>query len=326
MSAPLELDALLDGLDESLQPIDGEHAQADDKTDDVADDIEQADDTQVDDTKADDAANQTADDTASDEETAEDEGYTIDELDAEEDAGKKDDPKTDTQVETPKADTSGFTPEQRYIYDNLSTVRIADKDGKTYDVKTFAELPADFEFANKKDELAFVNAMQVQELNARDLQGKFQSAQAEKSAQEWKQKENLADQYDINELQESGDLPKFKMKPSDPGFKDSAEAKLIKDILAYKEELNQQNFEKSQKTGTSMRLIGFKEAFIQYKYYGKDKAATTKSPELEAEDKARKNLAKRTTRTTSTDAKETTPRPVLRSSRDLMGYIDSLDI
>lgn len=307
------LDALLDGLDESLQPINAEDVKPKEDVEAAEDEAEEATDEVTDEEVADDEE---------EEKVVDEDGLTIDELEAQEEEEKKE----DAAVAVPKPDTSGFTPEQRFIYDGLPVVGIADKEGKVYNVKTFAELPSDFEFGSKRDEMAFLNAMNAQEHNARELQSNFKSKEAEKSAADWKAKENLADRYDIDELQGSGELAKFdkNITPGSKEFATQPTAKLIKDVMAYKEELNQANYERSQKNGTAMRLVGFKEAFIQYKYY--DKGEKAANPKQKAEDAERKSLAKRTTGTKSTSAAEEKPRPFLSSQRDLMNYIDNLDI
>lgn len=306
-----QLDALLDGLDENLQPLDAENIG---EKEEAKEDTEEKVETEVKETK---------EDTEKSEETEEateksDDGLTLDELEAGEEK--------EEETEKVEPNTTGLTDEQLFIYKGLPSMTVADKGGKIYNVKTYAELPVDFEFANKRDELAFSNALNAQEFNARELQGKYRTTQSEKSAAEWKKTENLADRYDIDELQDSGEMAKFAkdIKPGTKEFSAQPVAKLIKDIMAYKDELNQANYERSQKNGTAMRLVGFKEAFIQYKYY--DKSGKVENPEQKAEDVERKKLAKRTSGAKGTDTSEQKPRPFLRSQRDLMGYIDSLDI
>jgi hypothetical protein len=321
MPQPAELDALLDGLDESLAPLDTSGAVVDDtkkKDDDVEDTSDDTSDTSDKTDAGDDVAD---DDNADDNKDEDDEGFTIGDLDED-----KPDDKPDTTVESTKTDTSGLTPEQRFIYDGLPTISVYDKEGKSYSVKTYAELPADFEFPNKQHELAFINNMNAQENNARELQRTYTQEQVKIQQQEWEAKEQLADKLDIEELQKAGELPKFKVKQSDAGFSDTAEAKLIQSVLNYKDELNKENYERSQKNNTVMRMVGFREAFALYNY--RNKGADTTKPKddkLDAEDKARKNLATRTSKTTSTDAKVTQPRPELRSQRDIYNFIDSLE-
>ena len=305
-----QLDALLDGLDENLQPLDAENIGEKEE---------------VKEEKVETEAEETKEDTEESEDTEEatkkeaEDGLTLDELEA-------DDEKEEEATEKAEPNTTGLTDEQLFIYKGLPTMTVADKEGKVYSVKTYAELPVDFEFANKRDELAFSNALNAQEFNARELQGKYRTSQSEKSAAEWRKTENLADRYDIDELQDSGEIAKFAkdIKPGTKEFSAQPVAKLIKEIMAYKDELNQANYERSQKNGTAMRLVGFKEAFIQYKYY--DKGGKVENPKQKAEDIERKKLAKRTVGAKGTDTSEQKPRPFLRSQRDLMGYIDSLDI
>lgn len=324
-----ELDALLAGLDEGLAPIDPEAGkQADDANKAIAD--AEADDNKADDIAADDKGDD-ADDDAADDDAADDDadkGVSISELES------ADDDKTVEPVkptEPAKADPNGFNPEQRFIYDGLTAVAVQDKEGKVYNVKTYAELPADFEFFNKSQEVAFLSNMNSQELNARELQSKYRSEreteQREAAQKDWNDKEQLADKLDIDELQKAGDFPLFKVRPTDKGFEDSEPAKLMAAVLEYKDELNQAAFERSQEHGITMRIVGFKEALALYNYYDKGgKPAAKKDDAQASEDKARKDLAKRTNKPNGTQTKDAKPRPQLVSSRDINNYIDSLDI
>lgn len=332
---PGELDAMLDGMDESLQPLNPEEAKNAEEANKSAEELEAAknEENLEDEPKLDDDGNPIVEDEPKLDEDGnpivedEDEGVTVSEFEAEgDDPNKK--AEEEKKTEELKPDTSGFSPEQRFIYDGLPTVTTVDKDGKQYQVKTFAELPADFEFANKRDELAFSNAMNAQESNARELQGKFRNNQAEEANKDFIRKEQLADKIDLNELQEAGEFPKFKIKPNEKGFEESAPALLMADVLEYKEELNKAAFERAQKNGTIMRVVGFKEAYDLYRFYdkGEKKAVDTKKKTAQQqEDEQRKGVARRQNKANGSAAKGSEQRPVLHSKRDIDNFIDSLD-
>jgi hypothetical protein len=323
---PNELDALLGGLDESLQPLDGEEAKK------AADAEKSADELKAEEQEA------KKDETNNEEELeaepaldkdgnpiVEDEGITVGEFESEDKEEAKDEKKPEVV-----ADTSSFNPEQRFIYDGLNTVRTVGKDGKIYDVKTNEELPNGygFEFADKATEKIFDNAMTAQENNARDLQQQFRGKQAEAQNADFTRKEQLADKIDLNELQEAGDFPRFKIKPNEKGFEASEPALLITEILEYKEELNKAAYERAQKNGTIMRVVGFKEAYDLYRYYdkGEKKADNTKKADAQKnEDKQRRDVASRTNKANGSAAKGSEQRPALYSKRDIDDYIDSLD-
>src|SRR5580698_10214896 len=85
------------------------------------------------------------------------------------------------KVEVAPVVTDGLSDEAKYIVDNLPTMVARIKDGtgvKELQVKSWTQLPEDVEFASKRDELAFMNALTAQENRANVLQNQFRSTQA----------------------------------------------------------------------------------------------------------------------------------------------------
>lgn len=218
-------------------------------------------------------------------ETEDDNGFTADEV--------TDEPQPETKPAPDIAplDTSGLEPEAKYIYDNLPQIATRIKDGdslKTVQVKSWAQLPEDVEFATKRDELAFINAITAQEYRARDLQQQFQRSQQEVSAKDFSKKEDTAVMADIADLQKQGLMAKFKGSRDDPEFKDDAAAQQVEDVLDYMRKQNAQYLADYQ-NGKPMRYIGFREAFILHQH-GKG----TQTPAEVEEDTERQQLARKT--------------------------------
>lgn len=196
------------------------------------------------------------------EKSPKDDGYIADDLVEVEEPSKPAAPAKDVK----EVDTGGLTPEAKYIVDNLPfmTARLKDGEGvKEVQVKSWTQLPDDLEFATKRDELAFTNALTAQENRARDLQQKFQATQRDSDAKEFERLESEAIREDIARLQKTGDLPKFKAKVDDPGFaKDPATVEVQK-VLDYMNERNQ-HYLKEYEQGRPYRHIGFEEAYHMY--------------------------------------------------------------
>ena len=149
----------------------------------------------------------------------------------------------------------------------------------------------------------------------------FKSQESAKSQKAFKEIEDKADWEDIARLQKDGEIPKFKLKQTDPNFKDDQAAQLIEKVLDYKDEENRKYLEAYQK-GRPYRHIGFEEAYIKY---ARANPEVKKSPEQTKEDTDRKKVAERT-RSTNGESSHKTEQPfVARSKRDLDNFIDNLE-
>lgn len=191
----------------------------------------------------------------------EDEGYTADELEPDEDAP--------TVPEKQELDQNTLGPELKYVFDRLPhmTARIKDGSGgvKELRVKSPAELPEDFEFATKRDELLFQNAQTAQEIRATNLQSEYKQQELSAQGKEFMRREDEATREDIGKLQKSGALPKFKTSPDDPKFADDPSTKEVQTVLSYMNDRNNL-YQKMYEQGRPARRIGFEEAFYMYRY------------------------------------------------------------
>lgn len=213
------------------------------------------------------------------------EGFTADELDR-----PTEEPDTSTP-ETPEINTDGMDPETKYILDGLPylTARIKDGNGvRELQVKSWTQLPEDVEFASKRDELAFMNALTAQENRAVQLQSKFQQDQQTTQNQQFEERENAMIRDDVAELQKEGELPKFKAKMDDPAFEKDPATQEVQKVLDYMEERNQQYLAEYNQ-GRPFRHIGFREAFYMYQRTQGPKEAQAE------EDNERRNVAEHLT-------------------------------
>lgn len=319
MSSTTKLvDGLIEGLDDDLTPIE---AAEDEKP--TTDEDEAHDDAETDNSE------DTVEEEAEDEDASDDEGYTIDEASGETNTDEEQ-PVTETKQdkENEKA-YADLNPEQRYILENIQPITIRGTVGDSDEVKEFkafdpSQLPAGFKYVDDRDRDIAAKAFYQLESKAISLQNDFRTKAQEADSKKFKEANDKADWEDIAYLQKEGELPKFKLKPTDEGFADDPAAKLIDEIQAFKDERNAKYLKDFQEKGRPFRMIGFEEAFRMYK----PKAADDKTTKAqEKEDQERKNLAKRTNKTNGTKGDDgVATRVPLRSSRDMFNYIDSLDI
>lgn len=203
----------------------------------------------------------TKDETAADGKKQEDDaGFTADEV---EELEVAEPPKA---KEVQEISTDGLDAEAKYIVDKLPVINTRIKDGagfKDVQVKSWTQLPDDVEFASKRDELAFMNALTAQENRARDLQNEFRSNVQQEQNKEFEARETVAIREDITKLQKDGLLPKFKVKADDPAIeKDNAYQEAQK-ILQFMNERNEQ-YLKEYNQGRPFRHLGFEDAFHLY--------------------------------------------------------------
>lgn len=297
---------LTEGLDDSLQPID-------DKVVAVVDEEKKDDPVQEDGAKDD-----TVEDPKKDEEKLEDEGYTIDEIEAEDDKPIVDEPK--------KIEPSQYTPEQQYILDNLPPIKVRGMVGDAEEVKEYtvfdpSQLPQGFKYLDDRDRDIATKGFGSLETRAIQLQNDFRTQEGQKAQKAFKEQEERADWEDIASLQKSGELPKFKIKPTEKDFDSDPTSQLIDKVLDFKEELNNKYLEDYNK-GRPYRHIGFDDAYSKYL---KANPPEKKTEAEITEDKERKALAKRTAGANGDPAKTSVKAPPMNNKRDIDNFIDSLE-
>jgi len=227
--------------------------------DDNADDNKTDDST--DDKTVDDATDDKGDDKTADDKTAgkvdDDEGYYADEEGAE-------DATVTTTPEVPPA-PANFTPEEKYIVDNLPQVSVrivqADDSIKTVQVRSATELPQSMKgIASAYEAEIFHAAMAAQEGAARQLQTYYRQHQSQLQAEDFEKKENASIRDDIAELQRDGEIPKFKAQPGTRAFDADPAAKVVQETIEFMNERNAKYLERSNSGGV-YRHIGFAEAY-----------------------------------------------------------------
>lgn len=136
---------------------------------------------------------------------------------------------------------------QKYVLEGLPHIQVlghttlANGDpgkDKIFNVKSYTELPADFEFASRRDELAFNAALASQEYKANDLVKEYQQKEQDLKVQQWRDADALDVQKDITRLQKEGVLPKFQYESDDPKFDSDPAVKEANDIYALREKIN----------------------------------------------------------------------------------------
>jgi hypothetical protein len=131
---------------------------------------------------------------------------------------------------------------QKYILDNLPRIQTIGHTGdgkdKVYTVKRVEDLPADFEFADKRSELIFAAAVAGQEVTARNLLADYQRQEQQNQYAEFKNQEDLRVQADLDELHKEGVIPKFQYADDDPKFNDDPAVKLANEIYDVYDKTN----------------------------------------------------------------------------------------
>lgn len=134
------------------------------------------------------------------------------------------------------ADTwSAMPPMNKIIYSRLPYVTAHGKDGDVK-IKTPEQLPDDFEFASDKARAQYVNDIQAQENMAQQMANYIQgkTRQQQTSAQQREQARAII--AEVNELQESGDLPTPKAQPNTPEFDTDPAVAVINKVLNYQQQ------------------------------------------------------------------------------------------
>lgn len=248
------------------------------------------------------------------------EGYTADEFEDEEEPGTT--PEPETPKAQPEIDTSGLSPEAKFIVDGLPyiTARIKDGEGfKEVQIKSWTQLPEDVEFASKRDEIAFNNAINAQEHQARQLQQDFRQKEQTDNVRKFQELEDLATQKDISKLQRAGDLPRFKAKPADPDFDKDPATKQIQEIMDFMNKRNEE-YTKAYNDGGPYRRLGFEEA---YHVYARTHEVTTDAETREDEERRRVNPKVNVGRGLSNAEFKKSVIPSGTTTRDILAMIDA---
>jgi len=244
-----------------------------------------------------------------------DPGYVADEVGDEDEpsgsAAKLDPKKTETPPETT------LSPELQYVVDRLPVLSVRGKD-RTYQVKAAGQLPEDFEFASKHEELVFNQALAAQEFKAQQLLNEFNQNKQQETFREYSEKENEDIRHDIGDLQREGELPRFQYLPSDKRFNDDPAVKAVQTVMDYMQEKN----DAYAKANRPYRIT-FRDAYDQLQ-----KQIAKESPDNSAQAKEDKERAEVSRRTGAGRTTNNTPAPkarVARSMEDLLSRIDNYD-
>ena len=217
-------------------------------------------------------------------------------------------------------------PENKFIYHQLPTIAVQDKNGKVYHVKTPQQLPDDFEPANDKERTRFNTEMQTQNLRAERMMQEINSRRHEHEAQAQQQAEDQEIMDGINKLMEDGIIPEIKAKPNTPEFKNDTGAIIGEAILEYRNQL------RAQGENVSMYMAGKLFRAEHPEFY--EKVGATKKPARTADaerKKASKNIAGKTNRGTKSASKFINTEPAPRfapgtTASDIAAlYADELD-
>jgi len=311
-AADIAADAM-DGLDDQLQPIDDKAVIAEDDAhvDDKKEDVEEKASTEGDDSDA-----------GGDSSESDAEEYAIDEAEGVDEG--EEEQKPDEQAKQVNPDE--LSPELKYVVDNIKPLKVRGTVGDSDEVKEYevydpTQLPQGFRYLDDRDRDVAAKSFFSMETRAQQLLNDFRGQESQKAAKAFKEAEERADWQDIASLQRSGDLTKFKLKPSDPKFDEDPASQLIEKVLTFKDEINQKYLEQSN-AGAPYRHIGFEDA---YRRYVRENPVEQRSETQKKEDTERKDLSRRTRGGQSDDAKTVQKAPPLRNKQDVDTFIDSLD-
>lgn len=196
------------------------------------------------------------------------------------DALEVDEPEQQPQAPTDNAGIQLSQPEQEYIAKNIGeplVIRGIQGEGdnaKEVEIKAYTvnDIPANFRFSNDQQRLAAQTGFVRLENKAEQLLGSYRQQQSQTAAQDFERRENEGIRTDIAELQQEGLFPKFKVQPGAKGFDDTAEAKMVTDVLKIQQERNDLYLSQYNQ-GRPYKHIGFREAYELYEKSNPDKQA-----------------------------------------------------
>jgi len=201
--------------------------------------------------------------------------YTLDDID-------------DDDVESPKPLTQELN---QYIYEKLPVIKaniVVDGVPQVVQIKIPAQLPANFEFATKQEEVIFNNSLAEQTKNAERFRDEYIQQQNDIAAKQFEIAEKREIKQQMAELQKEGLLPSFtKNVPID----NDPRAEVARKVMDLYETENNRRLEASNRTGAPFSRITYRDAFDKYI---KDNPITVKedktAKQLKAEDKERKEI------------------------------------
>lgn len=246
---------------------------------------------------------------------ASDDGYVADEA--------EDEPPASKAPDKPGTTPSGLSPELEYVVGRLPILTVHGREGgegqvKSYQVKAAGQLPENFEFTSKREELIFTQSLASQELKAQQLLNEFNYNKQQETSKQYDQQENADIRSDMGDLQREGKLAKFKYPPSDRRFNDDP---AVKEAQAAIEYMNDKNATYT-KAGKLYR-ISFRDAFEQLQ-----RADTKTTPEAKAqgkEDADRKQVSRQTGAGRSASATPPPKARIARNMEDLISRIDTME-
>jgi hypothetical protein len=209
------------------------------------------------------------------------------------------------ELQTPQ----GQTDMGQWVLEQLPGITIQGMQGEkavTLTVKRAEDLPADFDFLNKRDEKIFDQNIADQTNRAYRLVEQYQNSQQQTQNTKFSQQEDRDIQTDMAGLQREGLLDRFKYDPNDRRYNDDPAVQRAQEVLDYYNEQNRGRWEESQRTGRLFARLSYKDAFYLYE---RDHPATT--PEQVKEDTSRK-AASRTIAKAGSGTEQAQSRPKLR--------------
>lgn len=204
----------------------------------------------------------------------------------------------------------------KFIYSNLPYMTAVGKDGQTYQVKTFEQLPDDFEFANKKAEQRFNSDLVAQSNRAEAMAQDLRNYAKTQQEQEKRSAESQAIVDDVRRLQKEGLLPKIDEKLVGDEFNAQEGVQIANEILALHQDLVKQG----------QNVSAYNAAFI---YRGMHPEKFAPKPTVAKGDVERKRAARRISNNAGSEGsgrKRSAPKrrfPVGMSARDIADFYES---
>jgi hypothetical protein len=152
-----------------------------------------------------------------------------------------------------------------YAYENLPTISVAGKDGKTYEVRTADDLPDDFKFANAKEQAKFNGSLAQNMQLAGELINEANAHNEQRTAANERRELLVSQKNELDSLIASGVLPAITAKPGDPNFMQDPGAIRAQQVLDHMTAVNKEYAEKgiNQKitsVAVALQLLEAKEA------------------------------------------------------------------
>jgi hypothetical protein len=182
------------------------------------------------------------------------------------------------------------------VVDNLPTLSVRGRTGgensavRTFQVKAAGQLPEDFEFASKREELLFNQAIIGQEVSARELQASYKQQTQTKAAADFAEKENKDIRAGIAAMQREGKLARFKYQPDDARFAEDAPVKEAQEVIDFMNKRNAEYLDNANKGGVLYHL-NFRDAYTMLQA---EKGTSSTDTAQAKEDRERKGVARAT--------------------------------